>query len=88
MEPEWKLEDMRVVAVISRDMAKNGYRNANVMNCAECSLSGFSSIQSPFLSGEGWGEAPLFDMLGRPVKAADKLPRGLYILKGEKVLVK
>ena len=88
VEPEWKLEDMRVVAVISRDMAKNGYRNANVMNCAECSLSGFSSIQSPFLSGEGWGEAPLFDMLGRPVKAADKLPRGLYILKGEKVLVK
>lgn len=84
VEPEWKLEDMRVVAVVSRDIAKHGYRNANVMNCAEMSLGVFSSIRA--LTAEESGE--LFDMLGRQVKVSGSLPRGLYIQNGKKVMVK
>jgi len=85
VEPEWKLEDMRVVAIVSRDMDKQGYRNANVMNSAECSLSGFSGL--PTLLKDPKDEE-LFDLLGRQVKASGNLPRGLYIMNGKKVMVK
>ena len=85
VEPEWKLEDMRLVALVSRDMATQGYRNANVMNCAEMSLGIFSGITT--LTAEE-GEAAVFDMLGRQVRTSGKMPRGLYILNGKKVIVK
>ncbi len=85
VEPEWKLEDMRIVAVISRDMLKQGYRNANVMNCAECSLAGFSGIPVLRLDSEN---CIVVDLLGRQVETSGKLPRGLYIMNGKKVMVK
>jgi len=85
VEPEWKLEDMRIVAVVSRNMEKNGYRNANVMNCAECSLSGFSGIQSLRLDTDA---RRVFDLLGRQVTRVGKLSRGVYVVDGKKVIVR
>ena len=81
-DPEWKVKDMRVVAVLARSI-DNGYRYANVMNCAEIPLTATTSIQTTQAQEYKYPTSTTFNLAGQRVRNDFK---GI-VIKGNKKYV-
>lgn len=92
-EPDWKPENMRVVAFINRDI-RNGHLDREVINTGECAFSGAGSVsiltdgggiavytQDGKICADGeYDRMSVYDLTGRQVENRG-LAKGVYLVR-------